>query len=138
VLIAEYPIWRQLSTSAGRAVGTNVRTILVTEAQQMPISLARAVGRISRPANRFLFRANRGPACIVYSSGTGAARRLHDDAQNYLEQCVALTSLYPFWPGVRYLSILPTNHRLILWLDFGPFTAAQQSCIFAHCVRIRA
>src|SRR5713226_6520647 len=32
VLITEYPIWRQLSASAGRAVATNVQTVLVTEA----------------------------------------------------------------------------------------------------------
>src|SRR5260370_186797 len=32
VLIMEYPIWRQLSSSAGRVVATNVRTVLVTEA----------------------------------------------------------------------------------------------------------
>src|SRR5260370_41495588 len=32
VLITEYPIWLQLSTSAGRAAATNVQTVLVTEA----------------------------------------------------------------------------------------------------------
>ncbi|MGA7062513.1 MAG: AMP-binding protein, partial [Candidatus Acidiferrales bacterium] len=64
------------------------------------------------------------PACIVYSSGTGGRPKgcvlTHD---NYLEQCVALTSLYPFWPGVRYLSILPTNHAIDFMVGFiGPFT----------------
>src|ERR1700719_4046644 len=40
-----------------------------------------------------------------------------------LEQCVALTSIYPFWPGVRYLSILPTNHAIDFMVGFfGPFT----------------
>src|SRR5260370_36477880 len=43
--------------------------------------------------------------------------------ENYLEQCVALTSLYPFGPGVRYLSILPTNHAIDFMVGFfGPFT----------------
>ena len=43
--------------------------------------------------------------------------------ENYLEQCVALTSLYPFWPGMRYLSILPTNHAIDFMVGFfGPFT----------------
>ena len=43
--------------------------------------------------------------------------------ENYLEQCVALTSIYPFWPGVRYLSILPTNHAIDFMVGFfGPFT----------------
>src|SRR3981189_3034474 len=32
VLITEYPIWRQLSASAGRAAATSVQTVLVTEA----------------------------------------------------------------------------------------------------------
>jgi long-chain acyl-CoA synthetase len=42
--------------------------------------------------------------------------------QNYLEQCRALTSIYPFWPGVRYLSILPTNHAIDFMVGFfGPF-----------------
>ena len=43
--------------------------------------------------------------------------------ENYLEQCVSLTALYPFWPGVRYLSILPTNHAIDFMVGFiGPFT----------------
>ena len=43
--------------------------------------------------------------------------------ENYLEQCIALTSLYPFWPGVRYLSILPTNHAIDFMVGFiGPFS----------------
>src|SRR5437879_11861577 len=41
---------------------------------------------------------------------------------NYLVQCRALTSWYPFWPGVRYLSILPTNHAIDFMVGFiGPF-----------------
>jgi long-chain acyl-CoA synthetase len=62
-------------------------------------------------------------ACVVYSSGTGGRPKgcvlTHE---NYLEQCVSLTSLYPFWPGVRYLSILPTNHAIDFMVGFiGPF-----------------
>jgi long-chain acyl-CoA synthetase len=42
--------------------------------------------------------------------------------ENYLEQCQSLTKLYPFWPGVRYLSILPTNHAIDFMVGFvGPF-----------------
>lgn len=41
---------------------------------------------------------------------------------NYLEQCASLASLFPFWPGVRYLSILPTNHAIDFMIGFvGPF-----------------
>jgi long-chain acyl-CoA synthetase len=36
--------------------------------------------------------------------------------------CKALTTWYPFWPGVRYLSILPTNHAIDFMVGFiGPF-----------------
>ena len=72
----------------------------------------------------FVPRARQDAACIVYSSGTGGRPKgcvlTHE---NYLEQCMALTSLYPFWPGVRYLSILPTNHAIDFMVGFiGPFT----------------
>ena len=75
--------------------------------------------------SRFLSRVqSNDAACIVYSSGTGGRPKgcvlTHE---NYLEQCMALTSLYPFWPGVRYLSILPTNHAIDFMVGFiGPFT----------------
>src|SRR5205085_2698356 len=40
----------------------------------------------------------------------------------YLEQCIALTSIYPFAPGFHYLSILPTNHAIDFMVGFfGPF-----------------
>src|SRR4029077_1996217 len=75
-------------------------------------------------AATFVPRSRKDEACIVYSSGTGGRPKgcvlTHG---NYLEQCVALTSLYPFWPGVRYLSILPTNHAIDFMVGFiGPFT----------------
>jgi len=71
----------------------------------------------------FIARKREDPACIVYSSGTGGRPKgcvlTHG---NYLEQCKALTAWYPFWPGVRYLSILPTNHAIDFMVGFiGPF-----------------
>ena len=71
----------------------------------------------------FVPRQRQDVACIVYSSGTGGRPKgcvlTHE---NYLEQCKALTALYPFWPGVRYLSILPTNHAIDFMVGFiGPF-----------------
>jgi len=62
-------------------------------------------------------------ACIVYSSGTGGrpkgCRLTHG---NYLDQLASLTSLHPFGPGVRYLSILPTNHAIDFMVGFlGPY-----------------
>jgi long-chain acyl-CoA synthetase len=43
--------------------------------------------------------------------------------ENYLEQCAAVSPLWPFWPGARYLSIIPTNHAIDFMGGFiMPFT----------------
>ena len=126
VLITEYPIWSQLSTSAGRAETDQVRTVLVTETPANA-ELAGAIRWESAQGDgepTFVARTRSDLACIVYSSGTGGKPKgcmmTHD---NYLEQCVALTTWYPFWPGVKYLSILPTNHAIDFMVGFiGPFT----------------
>ncbi|HEX8871471.1 MAG TPA: AMP-binding protein, partial [Candidatus Acidoferrum sp.] len=126
VLITEYPIWRQLSVSAGRAEASALKTVLVTEAPPnadlsgaRPWESAQGTGE---PA--FVPRKRDDLACIVYSSGTGGnPKGCMMTHANYLEQCVALTSWYPFWPGVKYLSILPTNHAIDFMVGFvGPFT----------------
>ncbi len=124
VLVTEYPIWRQLS-GAARRTAANVQTVLVTEAPANA-DLAgaqrweefRAEGEPT-----FVPRSRRDVACIVYSSGTGGRPKgCMMTHENYLEQCVALTSIYPFAPGVRYLSILPTNHAIDFMVGFfGPF-----------------
>src|SRR5882757_1835807 len=126
VLITEYPIWRQLCNAPERASAENVKLVLVTESP----ANAELAGAQRREEFRnaaepvFVPRERKDVACIVYSSGTGVSPKgcmmMHE---NYLEQCVALTSLYPFWPGVRYLSILPTNHAIDFMVGFfGPFT----------------
>jgi len=126
ILVTEYPIWRQLSTSAGRAAATNLQTILVTEAPpNSDLSGALRWEEFRRSeVPVFVPRERRDLACIVYSSGTGGRPKgCMMTHENYLEQCAALTSLYPFWPGVRYLSILPTNHAIDFMVGFfGPFT----------------
>ena len=124
MLITEYPIWRQLSASPGRAA-TKLWTILATEAPPNA-DLAGAqrweeMHGTTEPA--FLARTRKDPATIVYSSGTGGRPKgcimTHE---NYLEQCLALISLYPFAPGFHYLSILPTNHAIDFMVGFfGPF-----------------
>ena len=126
LLISEYPIWRHLSVSAGRAGASNVQSVLVTEAPaKAELEGAQRWEEFrgtGEPA--FVPRKRNDTACIVYSSGTGGRPKgCMMTHENYLEQCIALTSIYPFWPGVRYLSILPTNHAIDFMVGFfGPFT----------------
>jgi long-chain acyl-CoA synthetase len=126
VLITEYQIWWKLSAASGRAEATSLKTVLVTEA---PLSADLAGAQRweetkGRGEPGFVRRERQDVACIVYSSGTGGTPKgCMMTHENYLEQCVALTAWYPFWPGVRYLSILPTNHAIDFMVGFlGPFT----------------
>jgi len=124
VLIVEYPIWRALSQIDLSA--TRVESVVVTEAPAHA-ELGRAIRweefRGVKKAE-FRPRERRDAACIVYSSGTGGRPKgcvlTHD---NYLEQCAAVLPLWPFWPGARYLSIIPTNHAIDFMGGFiMPFT----------------
>ena len=125
VLIVEYHLWRALAHNP-EFKNRQVRTVLVTEA---PASADLGAGAFRWEEFRrkgephFVPRQREDVACIVYSSGTGGHPKgcvlTHE---NYLEQCIALTAWYPFWPGVRYLSILPTNHAIDFMVGFiGPF-----------------
>ncbi|MGA7574301.1 MAG: AMP-binding protein [Terriglobales bacterium] len=123
-LVVEYYLWRAI-TQSPKFGELSAEIVLVTEAP---------VGADLRGAYRweefkrkgdpqFVARQREDTACIVYSSGTGGRPKgcvlTHD---SYLEQCAALTAWYPFWPGVRYLSILPTNHAIDFMVGFiGPF-----------------
>ena len=126
ILITEYPIWRQLAGSPERANVETVKLVLVTEAPaNADLSGAQRWEEFRGGAEPIFVPCERKDiACIVYSSGTGGRPKgCMMTHENYLEQCVALTSLYPFWPGVRYLSILPTNHAIDFMVGFfGPFT----------------
>jgi long-chain acyl-CoA synthetase len=125
VLITEYPVWRQLSTSPGRANARNLQIVLVTEAPpNADLAGAQRWEEFRAEGEPALVpRERKDTACIVYSSGTGGRPKgCMMTHENYLEQCVALTSLYPFAPGYRYLSILPTNHAIDFMVGFfGPF-----------------
>jgi long-chain acyl-CoA synthetase len=124
-LITEYLIWRQLSISPWRARVPTVKRVLATEAPaNADLAGAQAweaAKGTGQPA--FVARNREDLACIVYSSGTGGTPKgCMMTHENYLEQCTALTSIYPFWPGVKYLSILPTNHAIDFMVGFfGPF-----------------
>ena len=123
-LIVEYYLWRAI-TQSPEFKNHKLTKVLVTEAP-LGADLAGAYRwedfrRKGDPA--FVPREREDVACIVYSSGTGGRPKgcvlTHE---NYLEQCKALTAWYPFWPGVRYLSILPTNHAIDFMVGFiGPF-----------------
>jgi len=124
VLIIEYHLWRAIMDSPEfQNIGTKI--VLVTEAP-LGADLAGAFRwedfkRKGSPD--FVMRQKDDVACIVYSSGTGGRPKgcvlTHE---NYLEQCRSLTAWYTFWPGVRYLSILPTNHAIDFMVGIiGPF-----------------
>jgi long-chain acyl-CoA synthetase len=124
VLITEYHLWRAMARCEGFSE-FSVGTVIVTDAHE-DADLYGAI-RWEDPNVEgkplFISRKREDWACIVYSSGTGGRPKgcvlTHD---NYLEQCASLTSLFPFWPGVRYLSILPTNHAIDFMVGFiGPF-----------------
>jgi long-chain acyl-CoA synthetase len=125
VLITEYPIWRQLAASPSRASTTNLKTILATEAPPNADLSGAHRWEDFRSTNEptFIPRSRSDVATIVYSSGTGGRPKgCMMTHENYLEQCIALTSIYPFAPGMRYLSILPTNHAIDFMVGFfGPF-----------------
>ncbi|HTF45134.1 MAG TPA: AMP-binding protein [Terriglobales bacterium] len=123
VLIVEYHLWRAiLQLPESQELKSRV---LVTEAPpSAELGGAKRWEDFRRKGNPlFVSREREQTACIVYSSGTGGRPKgcvlTHE---NYLEQCKALTAWYPFQPGVRYLSILPTNHAIDFMVGFiGPF-----------------
>ncbi len=123
-LVVEYHLWRAIMQTPDFK-NHKLRIVLVTEA---PPSAQLGGGYRWEEFRRkgdpnFIPRGREDAACIVYSSGTGGQPKgcvlTHE---NYLEQCKALTAWYPFWPGVRYLSVLPTNHAIDFMVGFvGPF-----------------
>ena len=123
-LVVEYYLWRAI-TQSPEFPKLAVEIVLVTEAP--PGADLRGAYRWEefrrKGEPRLMAREREDTACIVYSSGTGGRPKgcvlTHD---SYLEQCASLTAWYPFWPGVRYLSILPTNHAIDFMVGFiGPF-----------------
>ena len=125
VLIVEYWFWKNI-TEAQSFPNLNVRTILVTEAPKdadLKGALRWEEFRVADPPE-FRPRSRKDTACIVYSSGTGGHPKgcvlTHE---NYLEQCSAVAPIFPFFPGTRYLSIIPTNHAIDFMGGFVmPFT----------------
>lgn len=125
MLVVEYYIWRAI-TQSPLFSELQFEKVLVTEAPasaDLRGAFQWEDSRSNGSEPEFVNRERHDVACIVYSSGTGGRPKgcvlTHE---NYLKQCIALTALYPFWPGVRYLSILPTNHAIDFMVGFiGPF-----------------
>jgi long-chain acyl-CoA synthetase len=124
VLVVEYPFWRNMSKCEGLETSRPGLVLVVEAPERAELhGAARWEDFTGTAAPDVVERKRDDMACIVYSSGTGGRPKgcvlTHD---NYLEQCQALTRLYPFHPGVRYLSILPTNHAIDFMVGFiGPF-----------------
>jgi long-chain acyl-CoA synthetase len=123
-LVVEYYLWRAITQHAQFSKMV-AEILLVTEAPPgVDLRGAYRWEEFRRKGDPELVdRKREDTACIVYSSGTGGRPKgcvlTHD---SYLEQCASLTAWYPFWPGVRYLSILPTNHAIDFMVGFiGPF-----------------
>jgi len=123
-LVIEYYLWRAIMQMP-EFTDHKVQIVLVTEAPPGEnLAGAQRWEDFRRKGDAvFAPRQREDVACVVYSSGTGGQPKgcvlTHE---NYLEQCKALTAWYPFWPGVRYLSILPTNHAIDFMVGFiGPF-----------------
>src|SRR5271156_139316 len=123
-VVVEYYLWQAITQSPDFAQFT-AEIVLVTEAPAgADLHGAYRWEEFKRKGEpHFIARQREDTACIVYSSGTGGRPKgcvlTHD---SYLEQCASLTAWYPFWPGMRYLSILPTNHAIDFMVGFiGPF-----------------
>ncbi len=124
ILITEYHFWRAIKQQ-NPDLTQLPHTVIVTDVPKNADLMGAIRWEDARVQSDPVFvpRSRQDWACIVYSSGTGGRPKgcvlTHE---NYLEQCAALTSLYAFWPGVRYLSILPTNHAIDFMVGFiGPF-----------------
>lgn len=130
LLVTEYHFWRAMTQTAEyksrREAGTlKLHAVIVTDVPKNADLLGAVHWDAAKgtSAPTLVDRRRQDWACIIYSSGTGGRPKgcvmTHE---NYLEQCLSLTALYPFWPGVRYLSILPTNHAIDFMVGFiGPF-----------------
>jgi long-chain acyl-CoA synthetase len=127
ILTTEYPIWRQLAASSGRGAAINLSFILITEAPaNAALDGAQRWEDFQRPGEpAFVSRKRIDVASIVYSSGTGGRPKgCVTTHENYLEQGHAITQVITFDAGIRYLSILPTNHVVDFMMGFLlPFTS---------------
>ena len=124
-LVVEYHAWKGIIQAPNFAT-LGARAVLVTEAPAGADLAGAKCWEDFRGTGEpvFVARERKDPACIVYSSGTaGRPKGCVLTHENYLEQCMAVTPIFPFSPGARYLSIIPTNHAIDFMGGFiMPFT----------------
>jgi long-chain acyl-CoA synthetase len=127
-LIIEYHLWRAIMQAEGFPNLEGLKVIVTEAPANANLAGAKRWEEFrtdgGAPAPAFVPRGRKDPACIVYSSGTGGRPKgcvlTHE---NYLEQCAAVIPVFPFWPGARYLSVIPTNHAIDFMGGFlMPFT----------------
>ena len=127
VLFVEYPLWRaimQAPAFSEHRLGDGGRD---RNPARRRSGGRRALGKEFRGTGtpEFRPRAETDTACIVYSSGTGGHPRGCVLTRQQLYRAVRRNfgSRFPFWPGARYLSIIPTNHAIDFMGGFlMPFT----------------
>ena len=124
VLVIEYHLWRAI-TQLPEFKEHKVQTVLVTEAPPgADLAGAKRWEDFRRKGDAVFVPRKRKtwPASSIHPGTGGRPKGCVLTHENYLEQCKALIAWYPFWPGVRYLSILPTNHAIDFMVGFlGPF-----------------
>ena len=122
VLVIEDHLWRAMGNEQGAHFIPEIVVVIGSRgAAESNVVLWEDARRDGAP--KLVARARSDLACIVYSSGTaGRPKGCALTHENYLEQLAALLELHPFAPGVRYLSILPTNHAIDFMVGFlGPY-----------------
>ena len=100
-LVVEYHAWRVITQAPEFCNAGCTRTSLVTEAPAGAELAGAKRWEEFRGAGEpvFVARERKDPACIVYSSGTaGRPKGCVLTHENYLEQCMAVTPIFPFSP----------------------------------------
>ncbi|MAQ16774.1 MAG: hypothetical protein CMN30_18525 [Sandaracinus sp.] len=141
VLVTEYGEWREMK--AVRAGELPLERVFVTETsprEELPANhVAWEVGEgepLEEPALPLVRRERSDVATIVYSSGTGGSPKgcmlTHD---NYLEQYRTLLQLFPYEPGDRFFSVLPSNHAIDFMSGFVGAFACGSTVVHQRSLR---
>ena len=123
--MVEYYLWRAI-TQSPEFKDLKVQTVLVTEAP-LGADLAGAFRwedfrRKGDPVVCAAPASGCRPASSIRPGPAAAPRDACSPTRIISSSARRSYAWYPFWPGVRYLSILPTNHAIDFMVGFiGPF-----------------